>query len=438
MKCTALSTAGLLASLVIAARVGAQDVAAIPDSIGYHELIAAATSADPRQRQYRLQEAATRLRLRTIAAERLPSLAVDGQVQYQSDVTRIAVRLPGVTLPTPPHDTYDAHLGAEEPLLDPTLSPRRDVERARLAESQAETRTTLFGLRQEVTEAFFTAIALQERMAEVDASITDLGARLREVVARFHEGAALPGDTASVAAALDQRRQDRLGLSADRAAALERLVLLTGRRIDDHAVLVAPPTAALVRDVSGAIDTLRARPEYEKFTATRQRLAQQRRLAAAQDRPRLSAYGRLGYGRPGLDMLSSDFQSYWTAGVQLHWTPFRWGTTARDRELLDLERETVATNEAAFTRSLERSAQPALASIARLDTTLMLDERVVALREEIVREAQAQLKEGVITAATYVDRSTDLLAARLRRVEHRIALEQARVTLLNTLGVEVP
>jgi outer membrane protein TolC len=289
-----------------------------------------------------------------------------------------------------------------------------------------------------VTEAFFTAVALQQRMAEVDASITDLGARLREVVARFHEGAALPGDTAAVAATLDQRRQDRLGLSADRAAALERLVLLTGRQIGDRAVLIAPATATIVRDVFGALDTLRARPEYERFAAARERLAQQSRLAAAADRPRVSAYGRLGYGRPGLNMLSSDFQSYWLAGVQIHWTPFRWGTTDRDQELLALERETVATNEAAFTRSLERAAQPALASIARLDTTLTLDERVVALREEIVREAQAQLKEGVITAATYVDRSTDLLAARLRRVEHHIALEQARVTLLNTLGVEVP
>ena len=67
----------------------------------------------------------------------------------------------------------------------------------------------------------------------------------------------------------------------------------------------------------------------------------------------------------------------------------------------------------------------------------MLDEQVIALREQVMREAQAQLREGVITASAYVDRNTELLVARLRRVQHRVALEQARITLLNTLGVEV-
>jgi hypothetical protein len=62
---------------------------------------------------------------------------------------------------------------------------------------------------------------------------------------------------------------------------------------------------------------------------------------------------------------------------------------------------------------------------------------VITLREQVTHEAEVQLREGVITAATYVDRSTELLVARLRRTQHRVALDQARVTLLNTLGVEV-
>jgi outer membrane protein TolC len=136
-------------------------------------------------------------------------------------------------------------------------------------------------------------------------------------------------------------------------------------------------------------------------------------------------------------MLSSSFQTYWVAGVQLQWTPFRWGTTARDRELLALESEIVVTNEAAFSRTVTRSIQPVLATIVRLDSTLALDEHIVTLREQVEHEARVQLAERVITAAAYVDKNTDLLAARLRRVQHRVALEQARATLLNTLGVEV-
>jgi outer membrane protein TolC len=427
-----------LGALAAASSAAAQNVRPARDSIGYRELLANAVNADPRQQQLRLQETATELRLRSIAAERLPSLALDGQGQYQSAVTKIAIPLPGVVIPTPPHDTYDAHLGAEQSLLDPTLAPRREVEGARLAEARAQIRSTLFGLRQEVTDAFFTAAGLQERIAETDAAIADLAVRLRETVARFHEGTALRADTASIAATLAERRQDRLTIDADRAAALARLALLAGRSIPADAVLVPPSVAALAREVARSADTLRTRPEFQQFAATRERLARQGRLASAQERPRVSAFARVGYGRPGLNMLSSDFQSYWLAGVRVHWSPFNWGATERDRELLDLEREIVTTNEAAFAQLLERAAQPSLATIARLDSTLALDERVIALREQLVRDARAQLDEGVITATTYADRSTDLLTARLRRVQHRVALEHARVTLLNTLGVEIP
>jgi hypothetical protein len=44
----------------------------------------------------------------------------------------------------------------------------------------------------------------------------------------------------------------------------------------------------------------------------------------------------------------------------------------------------------------------------------------------------------VVTAAEYVDKSTDVLTARLVRIQHRVELAQARTTFLTTLGVEAP
>jgi outer membrane protein TolC len=136
-------------------------------------------------------------------------------------------------------------------------------------------------------------------------------------------------------------------------------------------------------------------------------------------------------------MLSSEFQSYWLAGVQVQWTPWTWGSTDRDREALEVQREIVATNEAAFTQTLRRNVQQSLATINRLDSTLALDDRIIALREGIDRESRAKLQEGAITAADYVDRNTELLAARLARVQHRVELSQARANFLTMLGVEV-
>ena len=68
---------------------------------------------------------------------------------------------------------------------------------------------------------------------------------------------------------------------------------------------------------------------------------------------------------------------------------------------------------------------------------LASDDEIVALREQIVREATARFRESTITAAEYVDRQTDLLTARIARGLHRVELAQARADYLTTLGLQV-
>jgi outer membrane protein TolC len=409
-----------------------------PDSLRLGALHAEAERLDPRQRQIGLQASASDLRLRNIAAARRPTIVANGQAQYQSAVPTVELPVSGVSIPAPSKDTYDAHVDAQKSMLDLTIAPKQAVERAQLAESQAQVRATVFGRRQEVNDAFFTVAILQQRIAELGVAMTDLESRLRETAVRFREGAALPSDTASIAATLLQRRQDLYQAQADRAAAIARLSELAGRTISDSALAVIPDLAEPVARALAGLNQLRARPEYEQFSATRARLALQGQVQVAQEKPRISAFGRVGYGRPGLNPLSTTFDPYWLAGVQVQWSPWNWGTTNRDREVLEIQREIVATNEAAFTQSLNRGIQQSLASIARLDSILALDDRIVALRERIDTETRAKLREGVVTAAESVDRDSDVLSARLARIQHRVQLAQARANLLTTLGAEVP
>jgi outer membrane protein TolC len=408
------------------------------DTLRLRDATVAAINTDPRQRQIALQASASELRLRNVLATRLPQITGNGQAQYQSAVTRIAVPIPGITIPSPSRDTYDAHINAQESIFDPTLSSRQSLERAQLAESQAGVRTTVFGRRQEVNDAFFAAATIEQRIDEIGLAITDLESRLKEAVTRFREGAALPSDTAVVAATLLQRRQDLYQARADRSAALARLSNLIGRPVTSTTTPVVPNLDVAVAQALGNLDRLKRRPEYEQFSATRERLTKQEQLDAAQDKPRVSAFGRLGYGRPGLNVLSSSFDTYWLAGVQVQWSPWNWGTTDRDRQALEIQREIVSTNEASFTESLHRGIQQAIATIAGLDSSLALDDQIVALRERIEAETRVKLNEGVVTTAEYSDRSTDVLNARLTRIQHRVQRAQAQANLLTTLGVEIP
>jgi outer membrane protein TolC len=397
-----------------------------------------AVDADPRLRELRLEAAKTDLRTRNILAARLPAITLNGQAQDQSDVPTPPSLLPsGQPLFAGPKDTYDAYFRVEQALLDPTISSRRAVERAQLDEAQARVRTTLFGLRQDVNDTFFAAALLQERASALAATIAGLETRLRETGARVREGTALIDDASAVEATLLQRQQDAAEIQANRRAALTRLGELTHRSIAENDILALPDLTADVAATRAILANVRARPEYLQFSSTRDRLARQQDLAMAQDQPRMTAFARAGYAKPGLNFISDKFETYWLAGVQLQWKAWTWGTTNREREALGLQQQITQADEAAFTDGLRRAVEGDLASIDRLQTALGLDDRIVTLRENIERRTQVRFREGVITAAEYLDRSTELLDAQFARAGHRVEVAQAGARFLTTVGLEV-
>jgi outer membrane protein TolC len=398
----------------------------------------AAIDTDPRSRQLQLFMQQADLRLRNISAQRLPTMAIDGQAQYQSDVAHLATSLPGVSaLFLPPKDTFDAGIRLDQRLFDTTISAQSALEQAQLAENQARVRATLFGLRQQVNDAFFAAAALQARAGALAATIEDLNARLREATARVQEGTTLGADAAAIEATLLQRQQDADDLQASRRAALDRLATLTGQPIADTDTLMLPDVAAAVAQARQSQATLRARPEYEQFARTRDRLVRQQELTAAQERPRLLTYGRIGYGKPGLNFAQSEFEAYAFGGVRLQWNAWTWGSGAREREALTIQQQIVAADEAAFAKSLTTAIEGDESAIDHLQRALAIDERIVMLREQVDRATQIRLQEGVVMASDYLDRNAELLQARFARAGHEVELAQASAHLLTTLGLEV-
>lgn len=409
------------------------------DSLPLGALQDSAVLRDPRGRELALLTAQSRLRLQNLTAERRPTLSFEGQAQYQSDVARIPLTLPGgVKVPTPAHDTYDAHLAAGQRLYDPSIGARRAVEDAQLVESQARLRATLFPVRQNVSEVYFAALRAQSQLAELQVAITDLEAQLRVAIARVREGTALASEEKTIRAELLRRRQSVAELSSSRHASLIVLADLTGLPLNSETILRAPDLATEVAQARGSLADLRSRPEYEQFARARAVLEQQERTQGAKDRPRVSAFGRAGYGRPGLNPLGENFDSYWLAGLRVQWTPWTWGTTKREKELLALQRQIISAEEQQFTDNLRRSTEQDLSSIDRLVVALTQDDQIIALREDIAAETRSRFNEGVVTSAEYVDRQTDVLSARIARALHRAELAQARARFLNTLGIEVP
>jgi outer membrane protein TolC len=285
-----------------------------------HALHREAVSTDARAREFELLQAQVDLRLQNIAADWRPSLNTLVSAQYQSAVPTSPIVGPnGRPAFAAPKDTYDASLRVDQRLYDPTIQSREALTRAEVAESQARLRVALFGLRAQVNEAFFTAALYEQEMRALEATIAELEGRLKETTASVAAGAALPSDGAMIEATILQHRQQLAALRANRRAALDRLASLSHRPIGSAATLAIPDLTAAVRTAQESLATSRARPEFEQFARAADKTMKQQDLTAADERPRVSAYGRVGYGQPGLNFINEGFDSYALGGVQLQW-----------------------------------------------------------------------------------------------------------------------
>jgi outer membrane protein TolC len=408
-----------------------------PDTVYLDQLQRAGEMTDRRGAQSALLASQAALRLETIQRERLPAIGAFGTAQYLSDVATIGTLLPGVSIPGAQHEQFDAYLSIRQPLLDPTRRARADIEQAEVLESQARLSAALFQQRVIVSEAFFGVLLRDAQLRSLTVAIADLDARLRIATTRVNSGTALASERLLLEAERARRIQSRDELAAEREANLEVLSSLVGHELSPVAVLAVRLPQDNAAYSRATADTLRARPEFRQFDRALGVLDARRAATLAQDLPRLSAFGRSGYGRPGLNPLGRRFDRYWTAGLQVEWAPFNWGRTRRDIQMRALQAATLRSDEATFRESLTRAGIVERARIAILTQSLIADDSIVVLREKVLTETRLRYDEGEVTAADYIARLTEHVAAQLDRDARRVRLDESRARYLTTLGLEV-
>lgn len=413
-------------------------VALPQDSLTLAWVHARAAAVDPRRGQSDQLAAGSEQRAAVLRNARLPQLAFRAQATHQSDVTR--VQLPGTNITPPPRDRWQAVVQADQLLFDGGLVNRRvALESARLLEQQASVRVAQYALRGEAEAAFFGAWLLQGRLGELDAVTADLRSRLGEVRARVREGVALPRDTAAIEAERLTVVRRRAEADAQRLAAIAVLSRLTDTTLAATVQLATPALSGAVDAIAtSALDTLRARPEFAQLRAMQNRLEHEALLATAENRPTLSGFAEGGIGRPGLNQFESDAAAFWQGGVRVTWRPWTWRSAEHSAGALRTQGEVVAADARALAARLSRAVEADLAMIRHLREGFADDARLITLRAEIERTAQAELAEGIITAARYVEARTDLAEARLAERRHRAELVRAEAAFLTTLGISIP
>jgi outer membrane protein TolC len=150
--------------------------------------------------------------------------------------------------------------------------------------------------------------------------------------------------------------------------------------------------------------------------------------------PKVSIFGQLGYGRPGLNMLSNDFDTFSMFGARLSWTPWNWNQVRRDRQWFDFQKNIIQTQKETFEQQIRILLRKDQAEIRKYEALIQKDDEIIALRSKITRTVAAQFENGIVTATDYLTELNAETQARINKQFNLIRLVSAQANYLYDSG----
>ena len=359
----------------------------------------------------------------------LPQTNLNGQAGWQSDVTKLPIKIPNINVPTPAKDNYKLTLDVNQLIFDAGTTKRQEeLEKINLELNRQGVDVEIYKLRDRVSQIYFGILLLKENEEALKITRGDIESREKKIESQVNHGAMLASNLTVLQVEVLKIDQALAELHFSQESLIQSLVELTGINMTSNSVLQLPEP-----NIDGGAADIK-RPEIKLFELQKDRLSGMDKLTETKTKPRVLGFGTLGYGRPGLNMLSNDFKGYAMLGAKLSWNVWNWNQTNNERQVFGVQKSIIETQKESFNQNLKIALQNNRSEINKYQSLIETDNRIIQLRNEITLSSASQLDNGVITSTEYLTEVNAELQARLNLKTHQLKLTQAKIDYLITLG----
>lgn len=375
----------------------------------------------PLLKQKNLVEQTAALTIDNLSKGYLPQLSIMGQGTYQSDVTSIDISFPGLKFQELSKDQYRATSDISQLIYDGgVINNRQQIERLNATVEDQKVEVELYKVKERVTQLYFGVLLLDRQLQQLFIVRQDIRNGIKTLEAQVENGVVLRSHLNTLKAELLKNEQSEIELAATRKGIIQVLSLFLNKQLrEDEVFILPPPPERLPVEVR--------RPEIKLFNAQKAFLTQQSSLIDAFNRPRTAAFLQAGYGKPGLNMLKSQFDPYYIFGVRLNWSFSGFYTAHSEKKLVEINRQAVDIQKEAFLLQTSAMQKEQLAEITKWTELLAKDKGIIQLRESIKEAAKAQLQNQVINSSDYLREVNAEDVARQNLIFHELKLLQAKI-----------
>lgn len=383
----------------------------------------------PLIKQKELLSAAADLKIKNLNTSYFPQLSLNGQATYQSAVTQIPQFSPLIQVPSISKDQYKLTLDLNQSIWDGGLtSAQKKLETSGLQAEKLSVDVELARIKDRINQIFFNILLMQENEKIIHNVQDDLQSRIKKIEAGVKNDVQMQSTADVLKAEFIKTEQQLIEIDNTKATAVNMLAEFLNKPIADNAIFKLPET-----DIAN-ISYDNKRLEMQLFDYQMNKMDASKKLSTVRIMPKVYAFGQGGYGRPGFNMLSNDFDFFYIFGAKLNWNITGFYQTGREKQVIDLQKNLLESQKETFDKNLRISSQKDLNDINKYQQLIDKDNEIVKLRENITRSASAQLDNGIITATEYITELNNEIQARFSIELHKIQLQMAKLNYLNSMG----
>ena len=367
------------------------------------------------------------LELEVIDKEKLPQLDFNAQATYQSEVINIPIPNSGIEPPN--NDQYRATLSVNQLIYaGGAIDANYKLKQAILNTQQKQVEVNLYQLKKQVNQIYFSILLVQEKSGLLDSKKEMLLAKLKELKSGIRNGMILPTSDKIIEAELLKIEQQYFEINQTKKSLVSTLSLLISEDISEITTFQNP-------EISVQLNTTVNRPELELFQLKKDEIDSSEELVSRANHPKLFGFATGGYGNPGLDPLDNSFQAFYTVGIKLNWSVFDWNSTKKQMQAISINKDIIDIEEEIFSLNTQIELNQLENDIQKYSDFIETDSKIISLRKEVLKSAESQLKNGVITSSAYITELTNLYEDENNKSKHNTQLQLIKANYNITKGI---
>ena len=395
------------------------------ESVQLQDCLNAVENNFPLGAQRQLIDSSLSLSIQNLNKNYLPKIDIEGQATYQSDVASIPVDLPFLQIPQVPKDQYKAQLGLTQTIYDGgATSHLKDMQTASAGVDKQQVEVQLYDIKKKVAQLYLNIMLLHAERNLLSSTGATLSAEYSRLEGAESGGVALPSDVDLIQAEKLRNTQQQRSIAMQLVSNAQAISTLTGLPVDTTTSFSTPQFS-----VNYSSFDVSKRPEYKLFDDQNKLVESRKAAFNSRNIPKLGAFAQAGYGRPGLNPLATDFNSFYILGAKLSWNIWDWRTTKTDKEIASIDQAKIEKARESFVKQSTVEMQQLNDQISDLEQQMETDGQIVNLRQKVAATKSFQLEKGIITSSEYVTAVNAQQQAQINYELHKIQWIQARINL---------